>query len=571
MRRFLVGLLAVVGALVLLLAGGVAAAFWLLWPTAPELPERIVLMLDVREPFDEVPAADPLSAVGLRQKLTVDEAILALDHAGRDPRVRGVLARLTGETPGFAQAQELRAAIARLREQGRFALAYADAFGEFGEGNRGYYLASAFEEIHLQPMGAVGLTGIMIETPLLRGLLEKLGIEPVGDRRGAYKSAFETFTERELSETHREQLESLADSIDAQIKRGIAEARGLDAASVDRLIDSGPHLAEEAMSRGLVDGLSYWDQVVDRAKSRAGADSDLVDLADYVSFVPAPPDDAPVIALVHGIGQIQRGENDRGATSGWVMGADSVARALDAASDDPDVKAILFRVDSPGGSVVASETIGREVRRAIERGKPVIVSMAETAASGGYWISMDATRIVAAPGTLTGSIGVFAGKPVLSELSQEVGVSWGRVQRGANADMWSVLDGFDDHARARLDAFLDHVYEAFTEGVARGRGLPAAKVMEVAEGRVWTGAQAREVGLVDELGGFARALEVAKETAGIEADQPVELRRFPEPTPPWEQVLDLLGGGSPLGLEAFARRIGLLWPGALSAPPIAIR
>jgi protease IV len=420
-------------------------------------------------------------------------------------------------------------------------------------------------------MGAVGLTGIMIETPLLRGLLEKLGIEPVGDRRGAYKSAFETFTERELSETHREQLESLADSIDAQIKRGIAEARGLDAASVDRLIDSGPHLAEEAMSRGLVDGLSYWDQVVDRAKSRAGADSDLVDLADYVSFVPAPPDDAPVIALVHGIGQIQRGENDRGATSGWVMGADSVARALDAASDDPEVEAILFRVDSPGGSVVASETIGREVRRAIERGKPVIVSMAETAASGGYWISMDATRIVAAPGTLTGSIGVFAGKPVLSELSQEVGVSWGRVQRGANADMWSVLDGFDDHARARLDAFLDHVYEAFTEGVARGRGLPAAKVMEVAEGRVWTGAQAREVGLVDELGGFARALEVAKETAGIEADQPVELRRFPEPIPPWEQVLDLLGGGSPLGLEALARRIGLFWPDALSAPPIAIR
>jgi protease-4 len=571
MRRFLVGLLAVLGALVLLLAGGVAVALWLFWPQAPELPERIVLMIDVREPFDEVPAADPLSALGLRQKLTVDEAILALDHAGRDPRVQGVLARLTGETPGFAQAQELRAAIARLREQGRFALAYADAFGEFGEGNRGYYLASAFEEIHLQPMGAVGLTGIMIETPLLRGLLEKLGIEPVGDRRGAYKAAFETFTESELSEAHREQLESLADSIDRQLKRGLGEARGLDTATVDRLVDGGPYLANEAKSQGLVDQLSYWDQVVERAKSRAGAGSELVELADYAQVVPLPPDDAPVIALVHGIGQIQRGESDRGATSGWIMGADTVARALAAAGDDPEVEAILFRVDSPGGSVVASETIGREVRRAIERGKPVIVSMAETAASGGYWISMDATRIVAAPGTLTGSIGVFAGKPVLSELSQEIGVNWGKVQRGANADMWSVLDGFDARGRARLDAFLDHVYEAFTEGVARGRELPASKVMEIAEGRVWTGAQAKEVGLVDELGGFARALEVGKEIAGIAPDQAVELRRFPEPTPPWQQVLELLGSSSPIGLEALARRLGLLWPGPLSAPPITIR
>jgi protease-4 len=571
MRRFLVGLLAVVGALVLLLAGGVAVAFWLFWPQAPELPERIVLMLDVREPFDEVPAADPLSALGLRQRLTVDEAILALDHAGRDPRVQGVLARLTGETPGFAQGQELRAAIAQLRGQGKFALAYADAFGEFGEGNRGYYLASAFEEIHLQPMGALGLTGVMIETPLLRGLLENLGIEPVGDRRGRYKTAFETFTESELSEPHRKQLESLADSIDRQLKQGLAETRDLDLATVDRLIDGGPYLANEAKSQGLVDQLSYWDQVVERAKSRAGAASELVDLADYATIVPPPPDDAPVIALVHGIGQIQRGENDRGATSGWIMGADTVARALAAAGDDPEVEAILFRVDSPGGSVVASETIGREVRRAIERGKPVIVSMAETAASGGYWISMDATRIVAAPGTLTGSIGVFAGKPVLSELSQEIGVNWGKVQRGANADMWSVLDGFDATGRARLDAFLDHVYEAFTEGVARGRELPAGKVMEIAEGRVWTGAQAKEIGLVDELGGFARALEVAKEVARIAPDQAVELRRFPEPTPPWQQVLQLLGSSSPIGLEALARRLGLLWPGALSAPPITIR
>jgi len=211
------------------------------------------------------------------------------------------------------------------------------------------------------------------------------------------------------------------------------------------------------------------------------------------------------------------------------------------------------------------------VRRAVERGKPVIVSMGDVAASGGYWIAMDATTIVAAAGTLTGSIGVFAGKPVLDELWRELGVGWGRVQRGANADMWSTLSDYDARARARLDAFLDQTYEAFLAGVARGRALPESAVLKAAEGRVWTGAQAQELGLVDELGGFARALEVAREAIGLEPGRPLELRAFPPTGAPWQQVLELLGGG-PLGLGAAASWLQWLRaPGALSAPPLLLR
>jgi protease IV len=570
MKRFAVGLLAAIGFLTLLLVAGGAVAAWLLLPREPSLPGRIVLTLDLREGLEEAPARDPLDLLGLTTTPTFTDVIVALDEAGRDPRVKGLIAQLSGEGPGFAQSQELRAAVARFRKQGKFAYAYADSFGEFGPGTRGYYLATAFEQIHLQPVGALGLTGLLLETPLLRGLLDKIGVLPTGDKRGRYKSAAEMFTETELSPAAREELESLADSLDEQIKEGIGDSRSLAPARVAELIDDGPYFATEAEAKGLIDHLSYWDDVVDQAESRAGSGSELVAVEDYAQTVPPAGSNAPVIALVRGIGQIASGKSDYGPASGWVMGADTVAGALAAAIDDPAVEAILFRIDSGGGSVVASETIGHQVRRAVKKGKPVIVSMGDVAASGGYWIAMDASKIVAEDGTLTGSIGVFAGKPVLRGLWQELGINWGRVQRGANADMWSTGLDFDARGRARLEAFLDRTYGAFVDGVARGRSLPEGDVEKVAQGRVWTGAQAKTLGLVDELGGFARALELAREAIGVAAERPVELRVFPPRRSPFEEALDLLRGGA-IGLDAALAWLRGLEPGLLSAPRVLIR
>ncbi len=569
MKRIIVGILASLGFVTLLAMIGVGVAVWALLPDEGELSERVIVTLDLRTGFDESSRGGSLASLGLGRGLTLSEAILAIDRAGRDRHVAGIVAHLDGSGPGFAQTQELRDAITRFRERGKFAYAYSTSFGEFGPGTIGYYLASAFDEIHLQPFGAVGLTGLYLETPLLQGLLDRIGVTPSGGKRGPYKTAANMFTEKTLTPEHKESLEWLITSLHEQIRGGIAAGRALAPEEVDKVIDDGPFSADEALANGLVNRLSYWDEVVQRAKKVAGSDATMLSLEAFADAVPPPEADNEVIALIEGVGQIRQGDSGDGP-GGWVMGGDTVARAIADAIDDPDVRAILFRIDSGGGSAVASETIGREVRRAIELKKPVIVSMGDVAASGGYWIAMDATTIVASPGTLTGSIGVLAGKPVLDELWNKLGVSWGTVQRGANASMWSTNTDYGNRGRDRLETFLDQTYDAFTAGVARGRGMSQDDVRKIAEGRVWTGAQAKELGLIDQLGGFARALELARAEIGADPDQAVTLRRFPEPKPPWQTLLDLLQ--QPLvASRTMAFWTGLFQSNLLTAPPLIIR
>lgn len=569
MKRIFVGILASLGFLTLLLSIGLGILFWTLLPGDTDLPEHIVLTIDLRHGLDETTDRGSFGAFDLTPSLTLAESVLAIDRASRHRHVSGLIARIDGSGPGFAQTQELREAIRRFRAEDKFAFAFSTSFGEFGPGTVGYYLASAFDEIHLQPLGAVGLTGLHLETPLLQGLFEQVGVTPSGDKRGPYKTAANMFTERSMTREHQQSLEWLATSLDEQIRTGIAEGRRLSPDMVSTLIDGGPYGANEAFHNGLVDRLSYWDQVVERAKSKAGADARLIGHDVFAGVVPEEQTSKDVIALVEGVGQIQQGDSSAGA-GGVVMGADTVSMALADAVDDEEVRAILFRINSGGGSAVASETIAREIRRAIDMKKPVIVSMGDVAASGGYWIAMDATTIVADPGTLTGSIGVLAGKPVLDKLWTKLGVNWGTVGRGANSSMWSTNSDYNNIGRARLDAFLDETYNAFTAGVARGRGLSQEDVHDIAEGRVWTGVQAKELGLVDELGGFAKALDLAREEIGAAPDDPIELRRFPAPKPPWEAALDLVK--NPLiAIQTLSSWIGLISPGTLSAPPVLIR
>ncbi|MEM7020993.1 MAG: S49 family peptidase [Pseudomonadota bacterium] len=567
-KRILVRILATIGALVVLAIISAGVIAWFFLPGPAPLPDRMVLTLDLRDGLDEV-SNDPFETLRLGNRPTLSRVVMALDAASRDPAVVGVLVRLDGQGPGFGQLQELRDAVTRFRAADKRTVAFADSFGEFSSGNGGYYLASAFERIDIQPVGVLGLTGLYLETPLARGLLDKVGVLPAGDRRGAYKTLYDTFAESEMTPAHRESMESLASSLNEQFVAGLSEGRGLAPEEIDQLIDGGPYLAAEALPLGLVDRLSYWQELHEEMRDLAGSDGAMVHLMDYAA-TRETPSDAPVVALVHGIGQIQRGDSGQSPVGGWTMGGDTVAQALSDAIDDPDVEAILFRISSGGGSAVASATIGHQVRRAVEAGKPVIASMGDVAASGGYWIAMDASRIVADPGTLTGSIGVVAGKPVLNALWREVGVAWGHAQRGANADMWTTTTNYSPRGRARLEAFLDGVYGAFTEGVAQGRELPLDQVLEVAQGRVWTGAQAKERGLVDSLGGFAEALAVTREEIGLDPDAAVALRSYPAPRDLWDQALELaLGARTPMpSIEAW---LGQLAPGILGSAPITIR
>ncbi len=430
------------------------------------------------------------------RKSTVRGFLDALERGAEDPRVKGVYAHIDGDTLGLAKTQEVRDAVAAFRGKGKFAIAFSESFGEFGVGTRPYYLATAFDEIWLQPLGAVGLVGLHAEVPFLRGTLDRLGIEPSFARREEYKSAANSLTETEMTAPQREEVESLLTSMAGQIVHGIAETRHLSESEVQGLIDHGPLFADEAKTARLVDRIGYRDEAISEAHRRAGSGAEQVPLSRYLEGADHPHNKGPTIALIYGTGLIVQGGGSANRFSGSAeMSAREVTRAFRDAFRDAKVRAILFRIDSPGGSAVASESIWREVVRARERGKPVIVSMGDTAGSGGYYVAAPADKIVAQPATLTGSIGVLAGKLVIAQLLNKIGVTTDSAERGANSGMFSTLRDFSPAEQQRLDTFLDLTYRGFKEHVAAGRHLSEDQVEAVAKGRVWSGEEAKANGL----------------------------------------------------------------------------
>lgn len=495
---------------------------------ASHVPARTVLELDLDDALVEWAPEDPLARALLGGGPRLRDVLDALERAAGDDRVAVLVARVGSGSMGLAQRQEVRDAVLAFRRSGKRAVAFAETLGEIGPGTGSYYLATAFDEIWLQPSGQVGLTGVHAETPFVRGTLDKLGVVPRLDHRKEYKTAMNLFTERAYTPAHREMAERIVASQFGQVVRGIAEARGLDEAAVRGLCDRGPLLAADALAARLVDRLGYRDEVWKAVETLVGDDAEPM-LADrYLAAAGRPNDGGPVIALVHGVGAVQQGSSSVDPTSGAVsMGSDTVARALREAAEDDDVRAILFRIDSPGGSYVASDTIWRAVAQARAAGKPVIASMGDVAGSGGYFVAIAADRIVAQPGTLTGSIGVVAGKMLTRALWEKLGITWDDVASSAHATMWSQLYDFSPSEHANFEAMLDAIYADFTGKVAAGRTLAPERVAEIAKGRVWTGEDARSIGLVDELGGYPVALRLAREAAGLAPDAAVELRTYP--------------------------------------------
>ncbi|WP_067481443.1 signal peptide peptidase SppA [Actinomadura hibisca] len=540
----------------------------------------LVLELDLTDGLVETPPADPLSALLSMRRTHLHDVLEGLRRARSDRRVRAVVVKITSGL-GLAQAQELREAVLALREAGKRTVAWAETFGEGGRGTVPYYLATAFETVWLQPTGELGLTGVAMEEPFLAGALEKAGVQPRFAKRHEYKTMANTFMERAYTPEHHESSQRLVDSLGEQIAEGVAQARGLDAARVRELIDRGPLLAPEALETGLVDRLGYRDEVYADLREQAGPDAQLRYVSRYnrshglAKRLPQPgKQDA--VALVNGQGAIRLGRSGRGGPlpgQGPAMGSDTIAAAIRSAVKDDRVRAIVFRVNSPGGSAVASDVIWREVLLARKAGKPVVVSMGNVAASGGYYVAMGADTIVAQPGTITGSIGVVVGKPVINGLLERAGIGMGHVADGEHARMFSLTEDFSDSEWERVNASLDRIYDDFTGKVAEGRGLSRERVHELARGRVWTGADARVNGLVDELGGLDLALELARKKAGLAADAPV--RAFPHATPfdrlrPPESSEDRTaatarfdGWGS---LSGVAARLGLPSAGPLTLP-----
>jgi protease-4 len=483
---------------------------------------QTLLELDLTEPLVAPEADDPIARLRARSRRLLRPTLRALHEAADDRHVVGLIAKVGGMWP-WGTMQELRRGVQTFAASGKPTLAWVETFGELGSrGMSAYVLATAFGELWLQPGGEVSLLGVGIETPFVRGTLDRLGIEPQFEQRHEYKNAVDVLTRKEFTAAHREALERLTESVFSDAVETIADARGLTSDQVRELINTGPRTAPEAQAAGLVDRLGYRDQAYDAMRARIDGKPELL-FADrwrpHRKLAP-PPHRRGHVALVDVRGGIATGRTRRGPM-GRQAGSDTVSAQLRAAHDNDRARAVVIRVESPGGSAVASEVIWREVWRLREADKPVIVSMGDVAASGGYYIACPADVIVALPATLTGSIGVYGGKLVVDSLLERLGVSTGTVQQGAHALMYSARRSFSEDERTRFAATVDAIYHDFVGKVAEGRQRPVADIEAVARGRVWTGRDALEAGLVDELGGLRDAVRIARERASLPEDAPV--------------------------------------------------
>jgi len=502
-----------------------------LWRPAKMPLSKSVLVMDAEGEIREQRPLSVLGAFSGSSTPVLRDYVEAIDAARNDSRITGLVVRIGPLDTGWAKLEEIRTHLLAFRRSGKPEICY---LGYDGIENPEYYLASACDKIWLVPTAPLSIRGMMAEATFYRGALDKLKVVPEYYHIAEYKTAGNEFTEKKFTPAHREEVDSLLHSIYQQYLTETASARHMDRARFEQLVTEGPFLTSEAVKDGLVDRLAYWDQVEDYFDDRPGGWNE-ISLNRYRATMPRAS--GAHIAVVHVTGLIASGDSGNSPMEGEVSGGDSVASSLRDARNDSDVRAIVLRVDSGGGSVVASEVIRREVELANEA-KPVVVSMSDTAASGGYWISASASRIVADPNTITGSIGVLVGKFNLAGLYNMLGISSDSVTTSDNATLFSEEQNFSVAQRAYIEKSLQDTYREFTKGVASGRKLPVESVDKIAKGRVWSGAQAKELGLVDELGGLDRAVEVAKNLAHIPASQSVQMVQYPEEKSVFQLLLE---------------------------------
>lgn len=548
-QRKSVGLVLVLLALAVVVSFGGLLFLLLVVGAEPQVARNSTLVLRLDGPLAE---AEPRGLVDqfFEPPATVRSVVESLQKAKRDARIAAVIVKPTVPQALWAKVQEVRDAILDFKKSGKPVVGYLEYGGE-----QEFYLASACDKVYLMPSSTLDLTGLATFELFLRGTLDKIGAHPDLLHIGEYKTAANAFTEKTYTPAHRAMAESLNRDLYGQLVAGLAAAREKTEDEIRELVDHGPFLPEDAVRAGLVDGLAYEDEVPEKAGLAGGADR-RVEFDDYrrASGSGFGLGRGPRIAVVHVDGTIASGSSAADSPQGPIAGSDTVGRYLRRARDDRSIRAIVLRVDSPGGSAIASDAIWREVQVA-RSSKPVVASMSDVAASGGYYVAMPAHAIVAQPGTLTGSIGVVVGKFVIGGTLDKLGVGLEAVSEGRYALLQSPVRPFSPDERAKIEEMMQATYDTFVRKAAEGRQTTMEKIEAVARGRVWTGRQAKAIGLVDELGGLARALALAKARAGIDADADVELVVYPPRRGFFEALAD------PFGDSARAARLSWL-PGA---------
>lgn len=492
------------------------------------LPPRIVLAIDARGGFTDAPVPVVFGAA----PLSFIDVIFALKKASADPRVKGLVLRVGQGGIAGAHAQELKQAIEAFRAAGddRFVIAQAGSFSGPGIGQ--YHVASLADEIWLQRTSELNAVGMLSTTVFLRGFFDMIQAKADISKRHEYKNAANVYTETDYTPAHREATTALLRSIYDTLTTDIAAGRNMDVTALRGLIDNAPYLTEGALDAKLIDKVGFYDDAEKAAKERAGEGAGVVALGDYYgregSPYANPARNDGVIALIVAEGPIIDGPSRSDFYDGQLLGGDTIAAAVRAATDDPAVKALLVRVNSPGGSALASDVMLDALKKAQARGKKVVISMGPVAASGGYWMSMDADLIFASPATITGSIGVLSGKLVVRDTLRLAGLNPVTIGIGANANMSSEYEEWTPEQRVKFEASVDQIYERFTAAVAEGRKLPLDTVRQIARGRVWTGADALGLNLVDRMGGLTDALAETARLAGIPDGGRIDVRIYPQ-------------------------------------------
>ena len=552
--RWITRLLATIGFVFLIILGG--GVYSLISFNKPHKiytdHDHLVLKIALHD-LTEGQTSRSLLEVMQPQSQSLYDFIKILNCAAQDAKIKGIMLNLNKVQLTMAKVQEVQAAIKDFRKKGKFVVAYADSYGEGSNGTQAYYLASTCDDIVMQPMGGVSLMGLAMEIPFLKKLMDEWGIESRIGTREEFKTAMETFTREDMSPENRLEWQTVLNELLNQILKTICIEREINIDDLRQIVNKSPCFkTDDAKTLGLIDHVKYIDECESYALNKGGIGSKFIDLNDYSVMIKTITHvNAPKIALIYGVGKIlsSASSDTNPLMTNNVIAGDVINEVFDEILSDKDVKSIVFRINSPGGSPLASETVRHCLDRAKKKGIPVIISMGDYAASGGYWVASNANKIVSLPATLTGSIGVYGGKFVFKGLWDKLGIHWDIIKSGQNADIYSLNQDFTPEQHQRHEQELDYIYQSFLERVADGRHMSLTQVREIARGRVWTGEQALSLGLVDVLGGLTTAINTAKAEIGINIDQEVNIEIFPRKQSLWKEITHLIHGNK--GLPQF--------------------
>ena len=506
--------------------------------TTPGVENNSVLVVRLAGDLPDYKPEDPAAKFFGGSDDSFSRVLWQIKKAKVDKRISAVMLDIDFTGIGWAKADELRDTIADFKTTGKPIYAYMELAT-----NKEYYIATACDKIFVPPTGDLFITGFAAEVMFYKGSLDKLGIEMQFVKIGAYKNAPDQYTRKEMSKEHKEVMDSLLDGLYNRYIQGIATARKKTPDEVKAMIDNAPFNSKDAQAQGLIDGANYKDEVYNELKKRLGyKDGEKIKITTDSAYREVTPESLGLnegerVAVIYASGPISSGSSNDSPYGDQTIGSDTVVKAINDAADDAKIKAIVLRVDSPGGSAFASDLIWHAIENAKKKKKPVVISMSDVAASGGYYIACNADKIVAQPSTITGSIGVFAGKPVMKGLYDWLGISSEYLLRGKNAGMFRETEKFTPEEQKKFEAMVNSTYwDEFVPRVAEGRKRDKEYIHSIAQGRVWLGEQGKQNGLVDEYGGLDKAIEIAKQLSGIPADKGVRRVIFPAPRTFFQQV-----------------------------------